>query len=171
VIRDPSRFNVELPTRAPEEHLETVQVSHGMTLSGTASNAGMATDVLKRLNPAVQSDVLNANVPQLLMPHRNAEQLRTAMQMANDQNMTASASTSGDPTVHAPFADASSATQDDPTTAAPSHRTKTHTVRPGESLWQISKHYSVSVSTLEHLNNLHGKPIKPGQVLKLGAAP
>ncbi|RDS86915.1 LysM peptidoglycan-binding domain-containing protein [Dyella psychrodurans] len=168
VIRDPSRFNVELPTLEPDQHLETVQVSHGMTLSGAASHAGMPTETLKQLNPAVQSDLLNANVPQLLMPHRNAEQLRSAMQMANDQDMTASASTSNDPAVHAPFVDTSNASQDDPEPATPPHHARTHTVRPGESLWQIAKHYSVSVSTLERLNNLHGKPLKPGEVLKLG---
>jgi membrane-bound lytic murein transglycosylase D len=54
----------------------------------------------------------------------------------------------------------------DPPPAKP-QAVRTHTVKPGESLWQIAHKYSVSVSTLERLNNLHGKPIKPGQVLKL----
>jgi membrane-bound lytic murein transglycosylase D len=167
VIRDPSRFNVELPTLEPDQHLEAVQVNHGMTLSDTANHAGMATDVLKRLNPAVQSDVLSANVPQLLMPHRNAEQLRSTMQLANDQDMTASLSGSG-ADVHAPYADKSGTGQDDDAAPdLPPHHVRTHTVRPGESLWQIAKHYSVSVSTLERINNLHGKPLKPGQTLKL----
>ena len=34
---------------------------------------------------------------------------------------------------------------------------------------QIARSCSVSVATLERLNNLHGKAIKPGQVLKLDA--
>jgi len=166
VIRDPSRFNVELPTLEPDQHLEAVQITHGMTLSSAANHAGMDTSVLKRLNPAVQGDVLGANVPQLLMPRRNAEQLRSTMQMANDQDMTASLSGS-DAAVRTPFADKSAAGQDDDAATDTPHHGRTHTVRSGESLWLIAKHYSVSVRTLERINNLHGKPLKPGQVLKL----
>jgi membrane-bound lytic murein transglycosylase D len=169
VIRDPSRFNVELPTLPADQHLETVEVSHGMTLSGAASNAGMAADTLKRLNPAVNNDLLDANTPHLLMPHRNAEQLRNAMQMPGNQNMLASTSGPGDPSASFAFADNAADMQDNPTTGAPSHKARTHTVRSGESLWQIARNYSTSVGTLEHLNNLHGKALKPGQVLKLDA--
>ncbi len=170
VIRDPSRFNVELPTLPDDQHLETVEVSHGMTLSGAANHAGMPANTLKQLNPAVNSDLLDANTPHLLMPHRNAEQLRNAMQTANDQYMVASTSNTGDPPASFAFADRAADAQDSANvSASPSHKARTHTVRSGESLWQIARSCSVSVATLERLNNLHGKAIKPGQVLKLDA--
>ena len=169
VVRDPSRFNVELPTLPPDQHLETVEVSHGMTISGAANNAGMAPDTLKRLNPAVHSDMLDANTPHLLMPHLNAEQLRGAMQGAGDQNMTGSTSVPADPPAPVASEDKAPVKQDSPADTKPSHRGRTHTVRPGESLWQIARNYSTSVSTLQRLNNLHGKALKPGQVLKLDA--
>jgi membrane-bound lytic murein transglycosylase D len=46
---------------------------------------------------------------------------------------------------------------------------RTHVVKSGESLWQIAHRYAVSVSTLERINHLRGKALKPGQVLKLDA--
>jgi membrane-bound lytic murein transglycosylase D len=173
VVREPQRFNVELPTLADDQHLEAVEVHHDMTLSTAANHAGMDTDALKRLNPALLTDSVAADTPGhlLLMPHRNAEQLRTAMQMANDQGMTASlTNTNGNPNSLEVFADNSATTTDTATPAAHSPRhVRTHTVRSGESLWQIAKNYSTSVSKIERLNNLHGKPLKPGLVLKLDA--
>ncbi len=44
-----------------------------------------------------------------------------------------------------------------------------HTVRPGESLWSIARHYSISVAKLERWNHLRKHKIKPGQVLKVSA--
>lgn len=170
VVRDPGRFNVELPTLSPDQHLETVEVKHDMTLSTAADHAGMDMDSLKRLNPALLSNTAATNAPGhlLMMPHRNAEQLRTAMQIANDQGMTASLSGAGASSTPSLFADPQTTADDStPAPAAKSHHARTHTVRNGESLWQIAKNYSTSVSKIEHLNNLHGKPLKPGQVLKL----
>jgi membrane-bound lytic murein transglycosylase D len=170
VVRNPERFNVELPTLAPDQHLETVEVNHGMTLSTAANHAGMDADSLKRLNPALLNNTVDSNTPGhlLLMPHHNAEQLRTAMQMASDQGMTASLPGADNPPPPSLFADQSTTPGDDTTIpSAKSHRVRTHTVRNGESLWQIAKNYTTSVSKIERLNNLHGKPLKPGQVLKL----
>lgn len=171
VVRDPGRFHVELPTLSPDQHLEAVEVRHRMTLSSAATTAGMEADALKRLNPAVNSDTLDANAPGhlLLMPHRNAEQLRSAMQMANDQSMTADASNASDASASFALTDKPATPQETPATDTESHHMRTHTVRSGESLWQIARKYSTSVSTLERLNDLHGKGIKPGQVIKLDA--
>jgi peptidoglycan lytic transglycosylase D len=138
-------------------------------MSDTASNSGMTIDTLKRLNPAVLGDKVDANTTgYLLMPHRNAEQLRNTMQTASDQQTTASAPVSSDPPATTVSADEAVNTQESHAAAA-SHRVRTHTVRAGESLWQIARSNSVSVSTLQRLNHLHGKELKPGQVLKLDA--
>ncbi|MBF0219601.1 MAG: LysM peptidoglycan-binding domain-containing protein [Gammaproteobacteria bacterium] len=48
--------------------------------------------------------------------------------------------------------------------------TTTHTVRSGESLWSISRQYSVSVDDLKRWNSMKGTPaIKPGQQLRLNS--
>ncbi|UQD51854.1 peptidoglycan endopeptidase [Bacillus methanolicus] len=44
---------------------------------------------------------------------------------------------------------------------------KIHTVKYGESLWEISKKYNVSVSNLQKWNHLSGSKIYPGQKLTL----
>ncbi|HUB92162.1 MAG TPA: LysM peptidoglycan-binding domain-containing protein [Dyella sp.] len=162
VVRDPSRFHVELPTLPADQHLETVQIHHDMTLSAAADHAGMEADDLKRLNPALQTNFLSADAPgHLLMPHHNAELLRNAMQIANAQGMMASASPNTP--LPAMYADTPAQSIQD---EAPRH-SRTHVVKSGESLWQIAHNYSISVNTLERLNHLHGKTLKPGQVLKL----
>lgn len=42
-----------------------------------------------------------------------------------------------------------------------------HRVRKGESLWSISRRYGTDVSTILSLNELSGKSIYPGQILKV----
>ena len=44
---------------------------------------------------------------------------------------------------------------------------KTHTVREGESLWVIARHYDVRVKDLMEWNNLEDDKIKPGTDLKI----
>ena len=44
---------------------------------------------------------------------------------------------------------------------------RTHTVRSGESLWQIARRYDIGVAKLQQWNRLHGGKIKPGQVLRV----
>lgn len=165
VVREPSRFNVELPVLSADDHLEAIDISPGMTLSGMANQAGMGMDDLKRLNPALRNDALDSNnSSHVLMPHHNAQQLRGAAQSANAQDMTASTTAPAD----APSSKDAAAAQDAaPTVAETHHAARTHKVKPGESLWQIAHDYSISVSTLQRLNHLRGNAIKPGQVLKL----
>ena len=46
---------------------------------------------------------------------------------------------------------------------------KTHLVRPGDSLWEISRRYEgVSVAKIKQWNNLRSNSIKPGQKLIIG---
>jgi LysM repeat protein len=44
---------------------------------------------------------------------------------------------------------------------------QTHTVVLGETLYQISRRYAVSVADIQHNNGLKGNEIKVGQVLSI----
>ncbi|MGC1548866.1 MAG: LysM peptidoglycan-binding domain-containing protein [Rhodanobacter sp.] len=172
VIRDPARFNVSLPVLPSDQHLETVQIEHPMTLANAANHAGMPVNALKQLNAGFSSDKVNPVAStQLLLPHRNAEQWRNAMQQASDGELTASVTPQPAALPQLPT-DSDTPIQDDAENApAPDTKAqiKTHKVRPGESLWQIAHNYSVSVSQLQRWNGLQGSRVKPGQILKLGS--
>jgi len=43
----------------------------------------------------------------------------------------------------------------------------TYTVKPGDTLWSIAKHYNLMVLRLMELNGLKGSLIYPGQILKI----
>lgn len=45
---------------------------------------------------------------------------------------------------------------------------KMYTVRPGDSLWIISKKHSLTIDQIKRLNNLNSNTIKPGQKLIIG---
>ena len=60
----------------------------------------------------------------------------------------------------------SSAKPDTSVSAAVTERDK-HTVRPGETLWSISRLHGVSIGELMDLNNLKSASIREGQVLKI----
>ncbi|RAU83720.1 LysM peptidoglycan-binding domain-containing protein [Pontibacter arcticus] len=59
--------------------------------------------------------------------------------------------------------------QQQQTTSTPAAVTGTHTVLAGETLYQISKKYNVSLQDLSTWNNLVDNAIKPGQELRLTA--
>lgn len=54
--------------------------------------------------------------------------------------------------------------------SAPKLRVTHYTVRDGDSLWSIARHFDTHISTLQRLNSLGSKPIiKPGQTLVVEA--
>jgi membrane-bound lytic murein transglycosylase D len=54
------------------------------------------------------------------------------------------------------------------TLAQNSSSSKTYTVKPGDSLWNISQKHSLSIEEIKRLNNLNSTTIKPGQRLIVG---
>lgn len=54
------------------------------------------------------------------------------------------------------------------TLAENTSKSKTYTVKPGDSLWNISQKHALSVDEIKRLNNLNSTTIKPGQRLIIG---
>jgi membrane-bound lytic murein transglycosylase D len=156
VVREPARFNVSLPTLPDEQHLVQVKIAHSMPIDQAADRAGMSVLTLKDLNGAFRRDMVDIEAsPYLLLPVDHARQFQ------NDPLLHSSTETDGE---------TASGTAIVMTTAAPSRaaaRQKTHTVRRGDSLWQIARNYSVGVSQLQRWNHLHGHALKLGQVLRV----
>lgn len=171
VVREPDRFHVSLPTLTPSQHLVSVALPHSMPLARAADRAGMPLDQLKDLNAAFRNDVADTSIASyLMMPVSHAQQFRDAL-------LNQAASASADRLPETTFATGIGATDATDASVAGAKsaqsvaaRARTHRVKSGESLWQLARHYSVSVSELQRWNHLHGQAIKPGQLLKVGAS-
>lgn len=154
VVRDPARFHVSLPTMSQDQQLVQVELPHSMPVAQAAHHAGISVDAMKNLNAAFRSDTMDADAsPYLMLPADHVEQFKAAM------SGPAAAVALTDPIASSPAVA--------PTIAAKHPPRKTHKVKRGESLWQIAHHYSVDVGDLQRWNHLHGRALKPGQILQL----
>jgi membrane-bound lytic murein transglycosylase D len=152
VVREPAHFNVSLPTLPGEQHLVQVKIPHSMPMGRAADRAGMPVLTLKDLNAAFRSDMVDVDASSyLLLPVNHARQFQDDLLAHPSTEATGEM----DPGVAIPTT----------TTPKATSRPKTHTVRRGESLWQIARSYSVGVSQLQRWNHLHGHALKLGQVL------
>jgi membrane-bound lytic murein transglycosylase D len=122
----------------------------------------MSVDRFKHLNAAFRSDTFDAQAASYLMlPAMHVQHFRSAL-----VNETASITANADRGPSAPLSGSANDSQPSATAATSPRR---HTVRPGDSLWRIARHYSVSVDELQRWNHLRGKSIKPGLVLKVSS--
>ena len=166
VVRDPGRFNVQLPSISPEQQLVSVPVDQSMPIAQAANHAGMSVDELKNLNAGFRNGYFDKHAASyLVMPSGRVEQFRNSL-LQNGNNV---ASTNGT------FSGATSgpSAQSDDGDAAPSKQqsaaTRTHTVKSGETLWTIARRYSLDVDQIRRWNGLQGSTLRLGQVLKLNA--
>ena len=158
VVREPERFGVTLPALPDEQQLVQVKLTRSMPFALAADHAGMAVGTLKQLNAAFRNNMIDADAASyLLLPADHARQFRDAL--LNQSNTAVASASPGLVTSHTA----------QPVAASPpeGRAGKTHKVKRGESLWQIARHYSVNVSQLQSWNHLHGRTLKPGQVLKV----
>lgn len=155
VVREPNRFHVSLPTLPDAQRLVKTPVTGSIPMAKAAKHAGMSVDALKHLNGAFRGNTVDADAADYLMlPSSHAQQFRESPPMQPGQ------STSDDPPARMPQVSH---------TAGESAVPTAHTVRRGESLWQIAHRYSMTADQLKRLNHLHGNTIHPGQVLHVGS--
>ncbi|RDD83742.1 LysM peptidoglycan-binding domain-containing protein [Dyella tabacisoli] len=168
VVREPDRFHVTLPSLPSEQRLVSVDVGRSMPIAQAANHAGMSVDEIKNLNAGFRNGFVDTQAAAyLLLPNSKAEKFRLASSQPSSNN--------ADEQQTSLLALSSPATnQDDsssPSTAAhqgkSKNKSKTHTVKSGESLWNIAHQYSVDIKQLERWNNLRSQKLKLGQVLKV----
>lgn len=172
VIREPDRFNVSLPTLPSEQRLVKVNIDNSMPIARAASHAGMSQDDLKDMNAAFRNGVIDTNAsPYLMLPSNKVQQFRNALLAENNGNIQSVPGTATLPPLGAALSAANGDGDDGATSnqRGASAPNRTHTVKPGESLWSIAKRYSVDIKQLQQWNHLAGAVVKPGQVLKISA--
>jgi membrane-bound lytic murein transglycosylase D len=124
----------------------------------------MSVDALKNLNAGFRNGVVDPQAASyLLLPNSQAEKFRLASLQPADKNDDVPKDSAF--TLASPTPKLSSTTST--TTAARKVKKQTHTVKSGETLWNIARTYSVDVKQLEHWNNLHNQKLKLGQVLQV----
>jgi membrane-bound lytic murein transglycosylase D len=160
VVREPARFGVSLPTISDEQHLVQVGISQSMPMTKAADQAGLPLSTMKDLNAAFRGGTMDAGATSYVMlPASHAQQFRDSLLQTPG---------TGSDTV--PPAEAVSSDADTPASGHSGDTAKngkTHTVKSGESLWQIAHRYGVSSKQLQQWNHLQGSALKPGQVLKI----
>jgi membrane-bound lytic murein transglycosylase D len=157
IVRAPERFGVNLPTLPSGQHLVQVPISRSMPLAQAADHAGMPLDLLKNTNAAFRTNMIDAGATSyLLLPANHVEQFQLAL-LGN--------ASAGNPPPLSPIDTAAMPPAPAPT--EPAATNKTHTVKPGDNLWQIAHSYAVDVAQLQRWNHLQEQILKPGQVLKV----
>lgn len=174
VIRDPDRFHVTLPSLPSDQRLVAVSIDNSMPIAHAADHAGMSPDELKDLNAAFRNGMVDSHAaPYLLLPSNRVQQFRSSLLASSNDAAPDVRGTSALPPLGSAWGAASAALGAEDTTSASASRRgdghATHTVKAGESLWSISRRYSVDIKQLQQWNHLQGANVKPGQVLKVSA--
>lgn len=135
--------------------LGTYTVRAGDSLGKLSNRSGLTMARIRELNPGVEFEPLQIGA-KLKLPQPVARELASRGAAGAAETKVASA---------APSKPSAAALAEDGDTGA-----ATHTVRAGETLWEISRRYDVSVEGLRAANDLSGTTIRAGQSLRIPAA-
>jgi membrane-bound lytic murein transglycosylase D len=178
IIRDPARFNVQLPKQDRDDALQVVKVDNPQSLAQAAKQSGLSMNDLRDFNPAYRT-TKGTITNTLLLPKSAADQYKLGPVDPVADVPAAGDDDDGDaPPAKATKASKKSKTVAKTTTtkgkakAAPKDDAKliVYKVNNGESLWTIARRHQVSVEQLMKWNDLDTAAVKPGQVLKLTAS-
>jgi membrane-bound lytic murein transglycosylase D len=197
IVRDPGRFNVQLPRQDGEDALQVVQVSNPQSLAQAAKQSGLSMNDLRDFNPAYRTTQGTVS-SSLLLPKTAADQYNLGPVAAvveppsssidNDAVADAPISKSGKNAkgkklskaelAKAEKASKSSKADTVAKASKPGKNAKSdektvtivYKVNNGESLWTIARRHQVSVEQLMKWNDLQTQAVKPGQVLRLTAS-
>jgi len=169
ILRDPQRFNVELPTPSPADNLQAIEVPADTRLRSAADMAEIPESTLRALNPGYRGERIPDDSPRtLLLPADAAQSLADALTV-NASESVAQVDThesNGGPSDRLPLpAEPARSSTPAPTASTPPSHTRRHRVRKGETLWSIAHRYHVSVADLKRWNDLSGDTLRPGEML------
>ena len=197
IVRDPGRFNVQLPRQDGEDALQVVQVSNPQSLAQAAKQSGLSMNDLRDFNPAYRTTQGTVS-SSLLLPKTAADQYNLGPVAAVVE--PPSSAIDNDAVADAPVAKSSKTDKGKKLSKAelakaekalksrkadavakaskPGKNAKSeekavtivYKVNNGESLWTIARRHQVSVEQLMKWNDLQTQAVKPGQVLRLTAS-
>lgn len=173
ILRDPQRFNVELPTPSPDDALQAIEVPSGTRLRSAADMAEIPESTLRALNPGYRGERVPDGSPRtLLLPVDAAQSLAAALTVDASESVAQVDTRESDaaPSNRLPLPSEPARSSEDTSApgafAAPSHGRR-HRVRKGETLWSIAHQYHVSVADLKRWNDLHDDDLRAGEELRV----
>jgi membrane-bound lytic murein transglycosylase D len=154
IVAKPDKYNYTLPPIADAPYFAQIQLSKPINLMDSIKNTQIDAAIFKRLNAGYSTPVTNPVAPGLiLVPITQVNVLK--QQLSNLGDIPS-------PTFVA--------TQEAPSAkkSANNDATSLHTVKSGESFWQIAKDQKTTVAALLKLNNLSASTqLKPGQKIRV----
>jgi membrane-bound lytic murein transglycosylase D len=148
IVRNPEAYGLQFAAIPNAPYFEIVEPGRQVHLVEAAGMAGISREDMLALNPGYNRMTTPPDGPhRLLLPIGNADTFRQAMLNQATQSPQAPALLAAAP--------------------APVVR---HTVRRGETLSAISRHYGVAMQEVMAANGLRGSVIQPGQSLVIPSA-
>lgn len=180
VVRDPARFNVQLPKQDRDDALQVVKVDSPQSLAQAAKQSGLSMNDLRDFNPAFRTNK-GTITSSLLLPKSAADQYKLGpvdpvadVPAAGDDDVADAAPTKSSSKSSKASKGAKNAKSLAKASAKPAKKDDAklivYKVNNGESLWTIARRHQVSVEQLMKWNDLDTASVKPGQVLKLTAS-
>ncbi|HJU06957.1 MAG TPA: transglycosylase SLT domain-containing protein [Rhodanobacteraceae bacterium] len=164
VVRDPQRFEVELPSAQGAAHLTLVQLPHAVELASAARAADLSLTQLRALNPGYRGARMPTDAPHhLLLPQDNAQRLSAVLDSQGAAALALAQPRSA--SKHAPSAEIPT----ELASAGKHHGVSRHRVAQGESLWSIARRYKIDPANLRAWNALASDSLRTGQSLLLSA--
>jgi membrane-bound lytic murein transglycosylase D len=135
---------------------QTYHPRQGESLAAIAKSHGITLDQLRDANKLGPRQT-KATMATLLIPGQTGTQPKGGLLLASFQrDTTARSSTSAAAPTRAARAD-----------LRPRAAVRTHTIRPGDTLYTLARRYNTSVDALRKLNNLKGSSLSTGQRLRV----
>lgn len=165
VLKNPEKYQVNLPTSNKNRALTQVDVGQQITLSQAAELAGLTVESVKTYNSGYTRGITSPSGPHYIMlPSAKAEQFKTSLSDQDVLDTIRLAALQNQQT---------KAAQPTAISTARQNRTKvvTYKVRKGESIASIAKKFNTTAKNIQQLNGLKtASVIKPGQTLKVSGS-
>ncbi|EPQ5229957.1 murein transglycosylase D [Providencia stuartii] len=162
VLKNPEKYQVNLPTSNKNRALTQIDVGQQITLSQAAELAGLTVESVKTYNSGYTRGITSPNGPHYIMlPTAKAEQFKVSLSDQDVLNTIRLAAQQNQQIKTGQSTAISSARQNRAKIA-------TYKVRKGESVASIAKKFNTTAKNIQKLNGLKtASVIKPGQVLKV----
>jgi len=145
IVADPAKYAVTLPPVADAPYFEIVPKTRSIDIALAARFAQMSVEEFRALNPAFKRSVILAeHQPKLLLPRDRVDTFKANLQ-AHQGPLT---SWKADPRGGGGVAG-------------------THTVRAGDTLYDLARRYGTTVQKLRSLNNLANNTLRIGARLRV----